>query len=97
MQIPGGDPNGSRGDFARMIDGIKTQRALAAERGKSNKAKDSRPSREVEMFAAMKSGDLDVKFIPKNDREAKVIVKNLTKEPLSVKLPEAFAGVPVRQ
>ncbi len=49
----------------------------------------------VDMFAAMQSGDLDVKFIPKNDREARVILKNNTKKPLSVKLPEAFAGVPV--
>ncbi len=47
------------------------------------------------MFAAMKSGDLDVKFIPKNDREARVIIKNNSKRPLNVRLPEAFAGVPV--
>jgi hypothetical protein len=47
------------------------------------------------MFAAMKSGDLDVKFIPKNDREAKVIIKNNTKQPLNVRLPDAFAGVPI--
>jgi hypothetical protein len=47
------------------------------------------------MFAAMKAGQLDVKFIPKNDTEARVIIKNKTGKPLSVRLPEAFAGVPV--
>jgi len=52
------------------------------------------PAQQVEMFAAMKSGELDVKFIPKNDREANVLLKNNTKRPLSVKLPDAFAGVP---
>ena len=43
----------------------------------------------------MKSGDLQVRYVPKNDREAQIIVKNNTKQPLSVKLPDAFAGVPV--
>ena len=49
----------------------------------------------VEMFAAMKSGEIDVKFIPKDDREARVMFKNKTKRPLSVRLPAAFAAVPV--
>ncbi|HTU26925.1 MAG TPA: hypothetical protein VMF30_16075 [Pirellulales bacterium] len=49
----------------------------------------------AEMFSAMKSGDLDVKFIPKDDREARITFTNKTKRPLSVKLPEAFAAVPV--
>jgi len=44
------------------------------------------------MFDAMKSGDLEVKFIPKDDREARVMFKNKTKRPLSVRLPEAFAA-----
>ena len=43
----------------------------------------------------MKSGDLEVKFIPKNDREAKVIITNKTKQPLNVRLPDAFAAAPV--
>ena len=47
------------------------------------------------MFAAMKSGELDVKFIPKDDREARITIKNKTKRPLTVKLPAKFAAVPV--
>ena len=49
----------------------------------------------VDLFAGMNSGDLKVKFIPKNDREGQVLIENTTKQPLSVKLPSAFAGVPV--
>jgi hypothetical protein len=49
----------------------------------------------VEMFAAMKSGDVEVKFIPKDDREARISIKNKTKRPLTVQLPAKFAAVPV--
>ena len=47
------------------------------------------------MFAAMKNGDIEVKLIPKNDRESLVKLTNKTKRPLTVRLPDAFAGVPV--
>ncbi len=50
---------------------------------------------QVDMFDGMKSGDLQVRYVPKNDREAQIIIKNNTQQPLSVKLPDAFAGVPV--
>ncbi len=49
----------------------------------------------VEMFAAIKSGEIEVKLIPKSDREANVQLTNKTKRPLTVRLPDAFAGVPV--
>jgi hypothetical protein len=59
-------------------------------------AKSEMPAGEtVEMFAAMKAGDIDVSLIPKDSTEAKVVIKNKTDKPLNVKLPEAFAGVPV--
>ena len=48
----------------------------------------------VDLFAAMKSGDVEAKIIPKNDRESRIVLKNNTKRPLSVRLPDAFAGVP---
>ena len=43
----------------------------------------------------MKSGDIEVQFIPKNAEEARVLVKNKTKQPLRIEMPAAFAGVPV--
>jgi hypothetical protein len=52
-------------------------------------------AKEVEMFAAMESGELDVKIIARSDRDARVIISNKTDAPLNIKLPEAFAAVPV--
>jgi hypothetical protein len=49
----------------------------------------------VEMFAAIEKGDISVKLIPKDSTESQVLIKNETDKPLNVKLPEAFAGVPV--
>jgi hypothetical protein len=49
----------------------------------------------VEMFAAIEKGDIEVKLIQKDSTECRVTIKNKTKKPLNVKLPEAFAGVPV--
>src|SRR5580765_996474 len=53
------------------------------------------PATPVELFAGIQSGDLQVKFIPKNDRDASLVITNETKQPLSVKLPDAFVGVPI--
>ena len=50
---------------------------------------------QVELFAAMKAEQVDVKLIPKNSEQATVIVKNKTNRPLSIKMPEAFVGLPV--
>ena len=49
----------------------------------------------VDLFVAMKSGDVDVKYVAKNSREGQLLVKNNTDQPLTVKLPDAFAAVPV--
>ncbi len=49
----------------------------------------------VDLFDAMKSGDIDVKYVAKNSLEGQLLVKNNTDQPLTVKLPEAFAAVPV--
>ncbi|QDU97738.1 hypothetical protein [Lignipirellula cremea] len=50
---------------------------------------------EVELFAAMKAGDIEVALIPKDAKVANVLLRNKTDRPLAIKLPEAFAGVPV--
>ncbi len=49
----------------------------------------------VDVFKAIEDGDIEVKFIPKDAKEAVLLVENKTDKPLNVKLPEAFAGVPV--
>jgi hypothetical protein len=53
------------------------------------------PAREVELFEAIKNGVVEEKFIAMSDRKARLILTNKTKQPLNVKLPEAFASVPV--
>jgi len=49
----------------------------------------------VDVFDAMKDGRIAVKYIAENEHKAHIVVENKTKQPLTVKLPEAFAGVPV--
>src|SRR5688500_14705386 len=49
----------------------------------------------VDLFDAMTSGEIEVRVIPKNAAAGKVIIKNLGKKPLAIRLPEAFAAVPV--
>lgn len=49
----------------------------------------------VELFAAVEAGQIEVKFIPKNAERARVFVTNKTAQPLNVRMPEAFAAVPV--
>jgi hypothetical protein len=49
----------------------------------------------VELFAGIKSGDIEVKVIPKDAKEGTVTIKNNTGKPLTIKVPEVLAGVPV--
>ncbi len=69
--------------------------AVAASAAERNKAATIAKADEVEMFAAIERGDIEVKLVAKDDTEANVLIKNKTRRPLHVKLPEAFAGVPV--
>lgn len=50
----------------------------------------------VEMFAAIEAGQLEVKFIPQNSKQAQMFIENKTAKPLNVRLPDVFAGVPVQ-
>jgi hypothetical protein len=49
----------------------------------------------VEIFSAQEDGKLEVKLIPKGSADCRVLIKNVSDQPLNVTLPEAFAGVPV--
>jgi hypothetical protein len=68
---------------------------FSADRGTKNLRKPNPADRTVEMFAAINSDEIEVRLIPKDDTESRVLIKNKTKKPLNVKLPAAFAGVPV--
>ena len=58
-------------------------------------ADDAVEPRSVELFAAMEAGDIEVRYIPRDAREANVMIRNNTDRPLRIEMPEAFAGVPV--
>ena len=76
---------------------LTTSLALAVERrGKRPKFGEYNPDdKTVEMFSAIDNGEINVKLIPKDSTICRVMIENKTKRPLNVKLPDAFAGVPV--
>jgi len=75
---------------------LATTLAAAERRGRLTKIGEYIANAEtVEMFAAIKNGDIAVKLIPKDSTQSQVLIENKTDKPLNVKLPDAFAGVPV--
>jgi hypothetical protein len=65
-------------------------------RTKPTKAGQYNPAdRTVEMFEGIKSGQLDVKLIPKDSTQGRVIIANKGDVPVNVKLPQAFVAVPI--
>ena len=69
---------------------------LIAAEGRAPKSGGSDANQEtVEMFSAMEKGQIAVKLIPKDSTLCHVLIENKTDKPLTVKLPETFAGVPV--
>ncbi|MEK6260273.1 MAG: hypothetical protein AABP62_16775 [Planctomycetota bacterium] len=50
---------------------------------------------QVEFFAAIDAGQIEVKLIPKNALSGNVLIENKTDKPLNVKVPEAAVGVPM--
>jgi hypothetical protein len=76
---------------------LLTATTLTAAEGRKRQAAKSNPSdaRTVEMFAAIEKGEITVKLFPKNTMESRVVIENKTDKPLTVKLPSAFAGVPM--
>ena len=49
----------------------------------------------IEMFDAIKEGQVKVQVIAKDATRANLIFRNQTTQPLRLRVPEAFAGVPV--
>lgn len=49
----------------------------------------------VELFTAMEQKLVDVKVIAKDSTECSILIRNKSDKPLSIRMPETFAGVPV--
>jgi hypothetical protein len=82
-----------------LIVGILVLTTVTARPGVAANARKSSPApapaaKPVEFFAAMNDGQVDAKFIAKNDHAARVLITNKTNQTLHLQLPEAFAGVP---
>jgi hypothetical protein len=80
-----------------MALGAFAQIAWAKEASASKRSATSTAaaSSAVEFFEAVDAGQINAKFIAMNDHAARLIITNNTNQPLNLKLPEAFAGVPV--
>lgn len=68
---------------------------LMAAKPANTKSRLFKDAEQVELFSAIKNGQLEVKLIPKDVKESTVIVKNLTNKPLRIQMPTAFVGLPV--
>jgi len=51
----------------------------------------------VELFQAMQDGQLETKIVAKNAEGGSVLIKNMTTEPITVDLPEAFVAVQINK
>ena len=73
---------------AAMLSAVAT----AAEKSPPNVQ--TRPEA-VELFSAIDKGQIEVQLIPKDSSECRLLITNKTDKPLTVMLPDVFAGVPV--
>ena len=48
-----------------------------------------------DVLEAEAEGLVEVKYIPNDSRSAQIVVANRTDQPLTLRLPDAFTGVPV--
>ena len=53
------------------------------------------PHPPVELFDALRAGLIGVKLVPQDATGGTIRISNTSRRPLSLKLPEAFAAVPV--
>src|SRR5688500_5239766 len=68
--------------------------AQAAKTGRRSTSK-AEAANQVELFEAEKAGEIEIRVIAKDSTVGNVLIKNKTGKPLSIKLPDAFVGIPV--
>ena len=49
----------------------------------------------IELFQGITDGEIDVRFIPIDEKRANVLIQNKTELPIQIQLPNAIAAVPV--
>ncbi len=65
----------------------------AADNAPTSKDKDA--IQRIEFFAARQAGMIDVNFIPRNSKQANILIRNNTNKPIALNMPQAFGGIPV--
>jgi hypothetical protein len=81
--------------FAVLVSAGGFACSVEAATGKASGKTEAAKSPAVPFFQAVDDGQIDAKFIARNDEEGRIIITNKTTKPVNVQLPEAFAGVPV--
>lgn len=81
---------------AMMVVAAPGEKQTEKQSAKPSAAKTEAPAAEtVDVFDAMKNDQIGVKFIAMNPNKANIVIENKTKKPLTVKLPDVIAGMPV--
>ena len=75
-----------------LIVSASSQAAIAAE---SASATSTSASGVPDLFEAEAQQLVSLRYIPNNAKSAQIIVTNRTRRPLTLRLPDAFAGIPV--
>ncbi len=89
--------------FLRTIAGLVAVLALVscgsvqADEPKAGKSKDlqAEVGEEIDLFDAVKQGKVETRFVAHNANRGNLLVRNLTKNPLNIRVPDAFGAVPV--
>ncbi|HEY5313591.1 MAG TPA: hypothetical protein VIK18_13780 [Pirellulales bacterium] len=87
--------------FAVVTGAVVAGLIFAAGNGRARAAETAKPAGNqptagsVEMFAGIKAGQIEVKFIPKDSTTGRIFIKNKTDKPLRVALPNAAGAVPI--
>jgi hypothetical protein len=80
--------------FAWLLVAAVSSRSIAAD-NTSTDPDATELADTVGLFEAMDDGRVDVTFIAKSDKAARILITNRQKQPVHLQLPEAFVGVPV--
>jgi hypothetical protein len=81
----------------RLLVGLVVLAAVVVAPASGREARSPAPAKPVpqDILVAEEAGLVDVKFIANNSRSAQVMVTNRSDRPLTLRLPDGFAGVPV--
>jgi hypothetical protein len=82
------------GDSAAAKEEVAAAKSDSDEKATS---KSEKPEKNdvVDLFSGVNDGKIDLTFVARSSKEARVIITNKMKQPMTIRLPEAFAGVPV--